>query len=83
MILPVSNNYPVVNEEGYMQQELRLWVDEVSDLSILEGVGTPEGSVEAEQKRFYMDTTGTAGAILYIKRDSDIAGDKSKGWILV
>jgi hypothetical protein len=30
-----------------------------------------------------MDDAGTAGAILYIKRDTDIAGDKTQGWILV
>lgn len=83
MILPVSNNYPIVNENGYMQQSLRLWIEEVSDLAMLEGTGTPEGFVEAEPKRLYMDTSGVAGAILYIKRDSDIAGDKTKGWILV
>ncbi len=47
------------------------------------GAGSPEGVVEARITSQYMDTTGTAGSILYVKRDQDVAGDRKKGWILV
>jgi hypothetical protein len=30
-----------------------------------------------------MDTAGTAGSILYIKRDAAIGADPTTGWILV
>ena len=52
-------------------------------LDILEGTGTPEAAIEAKTRTLYMATDGTAGSILYIKRDADIAGDRTKGWILV
>ncbi len=49
----------------------------------LTGSGSPEGVLEALSTKEYMDTAGTAGNIKYIKRDDDIAGDKTMGWILV
>jgi len=57
--------------------------NKLDELSILEGSGSPEGVVEALPKKRYMDTSGVASVILYIKRDADIAGDKSQGWVLV
>ena len=47
------------------------------------GTGSPEGVIDAPQTANYMDDAGTAGNIKYIKRDADIAGDSTKGWILV
>ena len=47
------------------------------------GTGSPEGVVVAIQGSIYMDDAGLTGAILYVKRDSDILGDSSEGWILV
>ena len=75
---------PIVSQSGLMQQAFNLFMVSVANLFILSGSGSPEGVVEAVQLRLYMDTSGTAGNILYIKRDADDgAGDKSKGWILV
>lgn len=83
IIFPPNNNTPIVNEKGYMTTPFNLFVDAIAKLSISIGTGTPEGVVEALVTQLYMDDAGTAGAILYIKRDSDIGGDKTKGWILV
>ena len=47
------------------------------------GYGTPETFVEALQGALYMDDMGLDGNILYVKRDSNIFGDKSLGWIAV
>lgn len=55
----------------------------LADLDIEIGTGDPEGVVEANQSKLYMDSAGTVGAILYIKRDADISGDSTKGWVLV
>ena len=77
-------NQPLVDDSGrIVEGRPREWVRLVTELAILEGSGTPEGNVEAAVTRLYMDTAGTAGNILYIKRDPDIAGDRSRGWILV
>jgi len=47
--------------------------------TILRGTGTPEGGVSANPTQLYMDDTGSAGNILYIKQ----TGTGNTGWILV
>ena len=59
------------------------WMLGVSRLQVIVGAGSPEGVVEALPTALYMNSAGVAGAILYIKRDSAIAADRTKGWILV
>lgn len=83
MITALNRNIKIVDENGEMEDRFQAWQEGVSKLDILEGTGSPEGVVEAIQKREYMDLSGTAGSILYIKRDSDIGGDTKLGWILV
>lgn len=73
-------NEPPLND---VDRRTRRWFELVTQLDILTGTGSPEGVIEAKQKRLYMDESGTAGSILYIKRDADIGGDRSQGWILV
>lgn len=74
---------PIVDNDGYPVQQFRTFILQVQERGLIIGTGSPEGVVEAEQGVEYMDTTGTAGAIKYIKRDANIGGDKSQGWILV
>lgn len=74
---------PVVNDSGRMESSFRNFLNDLVDMYPLSGSGSPEGVVSALPMRQYMDTDGTAGAILYIKRDSNIGGDKTLGWILV
>ena len=71
---------PIVNQQGFMEDPFRIFTLLISKLSILEGTGSPEGVVEAETTRLYMDSAGSSGSILYIKKLADIAGDKTKGW---
>lgn len=66
-----------------MIRRFQEWSQNVSRLQILEGTGSPEGNTEAIVTQLYMDNIGTAGNILYIKRDADINGDKTQGWILI
>ena len=76
-------NRPILDSEGNMEQAFRSWANNLTRLSLITGEGSPEGVVPADRGADYMDTIGTTGNIKYIKRDSDIAGDKSQGWILV
>lgn len=46
---------------------------------ILTGTGSPEGVLAASPTRQYMDTSGGAGTILYIKK----TGNGNTGWVLV
>lgn len=83
MITPPNQGQPIVDENGRMAQVFRTWAQSVSRLEVLSGSGSPEGVVNALQKTLYMDTAGTAGAILYIKRDTNVGGDPTMGWILI
>ena len=83
MIIPPDPSRAIVKKDGTMQGPFSLFVLAVSKLALMQGSGSPEGVVEAEQGREYMDTTGTASTIKYIKRDADVGGDKSQGWILI
>ena len=73
----------IVDDNRKMQQQFRGWTQEITaainELQALTGTGSPEGVVTANPTRLYMDTSGTAGAILYIKR----TGTDNTGWILV
>lgn len=80
---PPGANNPITDATGRMLQVFRTWTQQVNRTVPLTGTGSPEGVVEAQILQSYMDDTGTAGSILYIKRDADILGDRSKGWILV
>jgi len=83
MIIAPDRTRAIVKEDGTMQNTFAIFTLEVSKLSLIIGTGSPEGVVIAEQGQEYMDDAGTASAIKYIKRDADIAGDKSLGWILI
>jgi len=82
-IIPPAATNPIVTEQGKMTQTMRSFTQLVALSGIIVGTGSPETVVEALQTQLYMDDIGTTGAILYIKRDADIGGDRTQGWILV
>jgi hypothetical protein len=77
-----NQGQPITNAMGIMTQVFRTWTQQVTKAVPLTGTGNPEDVVEASQGQLYMDDAGVEGAILYVKRDADIAGDRTKGWIL-
>lgn len=80
-IVPLRRSIPITEQER-MTLPFVAWAQRVTELEILSGTGSPEGVIDASVGRLYMDENGTAGSILYIKRDADISGDTSRGWIL-
>ena len=79
---PPTATLPIVNDDGTMTLETNLWCNRVSSpVSI--GAGSPEGVLDALQGSLYMDSTGSSGSILYIKRDKQVSGDSKKGWVVV
>lgn len=82
-IAQLNRNQPIADDEGRSTDVFAFWAESITRLDIFNGVGSPESVVDAAPGRLYFDTAGTTGSILYIKRDSDIAGDSKKGWILV
>ena len=72
----------VVDAEGRPLQNLQLFSEELVAMTLIIGSGSPEGVYAARQGREYMDQTGTTGSIKWIKKLSDIGGNKTMGWIL-
>lgn len=83
MINKLNRAQAITDDQSIMELRFSTWTDRVTDLQILTGSGSPENVVSARQTRLYMDIVGTAGSILYIKRDDNIADDPTRGWILV
>lgn len=77
-----SSDRPLLKGNGSPDVQFNSWLKIITDRDLIVGTGSPESVVEANQGTTYMDDAGTAGGILYIKRDADIAGDKTQGWIL-
>lgn len=73
----------IVEQDSTMSQEFRTWTQSITNMIQIVGTGSPEGVVDAVVPALYMDDAGTTGNILYVKRDADIGGDKTQGWILV
>ena len=79
---PIRGN-KFVDPDGTLTQRNLELLQLLVQLQILEGSGSPEGVTEAKRRTLYMNTAGTSGNILYIKRDADVGGDRRLGWILV
>jgi len=78
----LDRSVPVVDAEGRPTEALQMFSEELANMQLIIGTGSPEGIFVARQGRQYMDQTGSAGACLYIKLLPDIAGDKRFGWVL-
>lgn len=82
-VIKPSSDRPLLNDTGAPSSQFDFWLRAITDRALIIGDGNPEGIFEALQGALYLDESGTSGNILYIKRNSDILGDKTKGWILV
>ena len=79
-----SSSRPVVNDDLSPSTQLNTWFNVITTQSTIIGEGSPEGVVPAVVTAEYMDLNGTAGNLMYRKRDADDgSGDTTKGWILV
>ena len=76
MITPPVPSQPIT-KEGMMVQAYMLWTQAVTKLQPIVGTGSPEGSVEADQFSFYIDSTGITGSILWCKMLPLIGADLS------
>ena len=72
----------IVTTAGSMLINFKTWTQQVSNLSILEGTGSPEGIESARRSRQYHDLDGTTGTSIYLKKFDSVGGDDKLGWIL-
>lgn len=82
-VSPLTSNRPIVELDGSTTHEMRNWAQKLTLRAVIIGNGPPEGVVESVQGSMYMDEDGITLTTLYIKRDNEIAGDRTLGWILV
>jgi len=81
---PLNVAQPIINlNDGTMEQPFRDLMNTLNAVIPLHGTGTPEGVVDAFQYSVYLDDAGVTGTIEYRKMLTDIAGDTTKGWVLV
>lgn len=80
MITQLIKSQPLVDDKGVMTDRVYEWARGVTQLQILLGTGTPENVIEAPAATLYMDTAAAAGDILYIKRLSNVSGNRKQGW---
>lgn len=73
---------PIVETNNTQNQEMRTWTQRVTDRTTITGTGSPEGVVDAKAGATYYDLNGTTGTFHYAKKQDDISGDTTKGWIL-
>lgn len=78
-----SPDRAIVDGNGAQSEQMKYWTRVITNQALIIGTGNPEGVVESVQGGMYMDDIGTAGNILYVKRDADIGGDITQGWVLV
>ncbi|ANJ65521.1 putative head completion protein [Pseudoalteromonas virus vB_PspP-H6/1] len=73
----------IIDSRGVLTQEARSYFGVLTNRAMIIGEGSPEGLTEADQGALYMDSTGSTGAVLYVKQQQSITGDRALGWILV
>lgn len=81
-ILPPNAQRPELKETGEANDDVRVWRQQIANRLPILGEGNPEGVLQAERGATYYDMDGSTGAIIYIKIQSDIGGDKSQGWVI-
>lgn len=74
---------PIVYGDGTMQAPFRDQMNVLNNNVPIVGEGVPEGAIYAPLYSLYIDKLGAAGAIQYRKMQSEIGGDKTKGWLAV
>jgi hypothetical protein len=74
---------PIVLPDRSMTPPFRDFMNDVFRTFEIRGSGSPEGVIAAPQYARYLDIDGTAGALEYRKMLTDIAGDKTQGWVAI
>lgn len=82
MSFTFNPSFPIVDENGVLTDVGRTLLWNLYEARTRYGDGSPEGVLTAPLYSLYIDRTGVSGSIAYRKMSIDIAGDRTKGWIL-
>jgi hypothetical protein len=81
-ILPPPFTRAIIDQNGMLTEESRVYFSDLANRIPSYGSGSPEGVVEADLGATYYDIAAVAGSRTYIKISQDIGGDRSQGWEL-
>lgn len=86
-VTPFISSRKLVDANGVLTQEGRLFFDAFINRIPITGTGSPEGVVEARAGATYYDLAASTGSIHYIKKvdevdDGGATRNKTKGWEL-
>lgn len=80
----INFTQPLIDRHnGFATDQFRIFLSQVIERGLIIGDGSPDGVIEAQQGVEYMDQTGIAGSVKWIKQQADIGGDKSLGWVAI
>lgn len=80
----INHTLPIVDiKTGYVTDQFRVFINQVVERGLIIGQGSPDGVIQARQGVEYLNETGLAGSVKWIKQLSHIGGDKSLGWIAI
>lgn len=79
-MVPPSPVISPIDEQGNMESSFRAFTQKIALRAMIIGSGNPEGLIQGEQGAMFLDSDASVGDVLYVKRLSDISGDKTKGW---
>lgn len=72
----------IVDQDGMLTQEARVFFSNLVERIPIYGEGTPEGVVKGQIGSTFYDLDAVAGSRVYLKINANIGGDTTKGWEL-
>lgn len=81
-ISPLTRIRAIVDSNGLMTEEVRVYFTELENRIPITGSGSPENFVAATEGATYYDLSAASGSRHYIKILNDIDGNKARGWEL-
>lgn len=86
-VSPFISSRLLVDEQGVLTQEGRVFFDAFIDRVPITGEGSPEGVVEARAGATYYDLSAGTGTMHYIKKfdsvdDGGARRNPTKGWVI-
>jgi hypothetical protein len=75
-----SRKIPLTDDKGCATQWMQILGEQLKNLPMIAGTGSPEGVYPAQETRLYMDRNKSSGYRLWIKTVDAVAGNPANGW---
>lgn len=76
----LNGGQAIVDEQGEMAQQFRVWAIGVENVQRHLVNGSPEGNLAAAFLSEAVDLTDPLNPVRYLKTQAEIGGDRKKGW---